>query len=55
MKYISTKEAAEKWGCTQATVQRWCRQGKILLVVKAEKDKFSGRWRIPEDAKCPVK
>lgn len=26
---MGTKEAAEKWGVTQATVAKWCREGKI--------------------------
>lgn len=26
---IGTKEAAKKWGVSQVTVQKWCREGKI--------------------------
>lgn len=53
MEYMGTKEAAEKWGCTQSTVSKWCREGKICLVVKPEKK--GGRWQIPVNAECPVK
>ena len=53
MEYISTKEAAEKWGYTQDTISRWCREGKIYLVVKPEKK--GGQWRIPANAECPRK
>ena len=53
MEYMGTKEAAEKWGYTQATIASWCRQGKICLVVKPEKK--GGQWRIPVNAECPKK
>ena len=52
MEYMGTKEAAEKWGCTQSTVSKWCREGKICLVVKPEKK--GGRWQIPVNAECPI-
>ena len=51
MEYMGTKEAAKKWGCTQDTVARWCRQGKIYLVMKPEKK--GGQWRIPVNAEYP--
>lgn len=51
MEYMGTKEAAEKWGYTQSTVARWCRQGKIYLVMKPEKR--GGKWLIPVNAECP--
>lgn len=51
MEYMGTKEAAEKWGYTQATIAKWCREGKICLVVKPEKK--GGQWRIPVNAECP--
>lgn len=53
MEYMSTKEAAEKWGYAQSTISKWCKEGKISLVVKAEKQ--GGRWKIPADAECPRK
>lgn len=52
MEYMGTKEAAEKWGCSQRKVAEWCRKGKICLV--AEPVKRGGRWQIPVDAECPV-
>lgn len=53
MKYMGTKDAAEKWGYAQSTISKWCREGKILLVVKPEKR--GGEWQIPVDAECPKK
>ncbi len=26
---MNTKEFADKWGCSQATVRRWCKEKKI--------------------------
>lgn len=51
LEYMGTKEAAEKWGYAQSTVSKWCREGKISLVVKPEKR--DGQWRIPANAECP--
>ena len=53
MEYMGTKEASEKWGYSQSTIQKWCREGKIFLVLKAEKSKYNGQWQIPIDAECP--
>lgn len=53
MEYMGTKEAAEKWGYTQDTISKWCREGKIFLVVKPEKK--GGQWWIPVNAECPKK
>ncbi|MBQ7697598.1 MAG: helix-turn-helix domain-containing protein [Paludibacteraceae bacterium] len=47
---MGTKEAAEKWGVTQATVSAWCREG---LIKGAEQDRKGSPWRIPADAKKP--
>lgn len=49
---MGTKEAAEKWGYSQATVSKWCRERKIK---KAEQDKKGSPWRIPINAECPGK
>ena len=43
---IGTKEAAKLWGVTQATVSKWCREGKIE---GAEQDAKGSPWRIPKD------
>lgn len=48
---IGTKEASKKWGVTQATISKWCREGKIP---GAEHDAKGSPWRIPKDAKKPV-
>lgn len=49
---IGSKEAASMWGVTQATVSKWCREGKII---GAEQDCKGSPWRIPKDAKKPIK
>lgn len=48
---MGTKEAAEKWGVTQNTVSKWCREGKIK---NATQDKKGSPWHIPKNAKCPL-
>ena len=50
MEYMGTKEAAEKWGYTQATISNWCRQG---IIDNAEQDSKGSPWRIPVNAECP--
>lgn len=47
---MGTKEAAEKWGYSQVTIQKWCREGKIDNVTQ---DKKGTPYHIPKDAKCP--
>ncbi|MTI85381.1 MAG: helix-turn-helix domain-containing protein [Firmicutes bacterium] len=48
MDYITTKEAAEKWGITERRVQVLCRQGKISGVAR-----LGWAWAIPKDATKP--
>lgn len=47
--YMTTKEAAEKWGITQRQVQNHCKMERIPGVVK-----FNTSYMIPIDAKRPV-
>ena len=49
---MGTKEAAEKWGYTQATISSWCRQG---IIENAEQDSKGSPWRIPINTECPKK
>lgn len=49
---MGTKEAAEKWGYSQATVRKWCKDG---LISGATHDGDYSPWHIPKDAKCPKK
>lgn len=49
MKYITTKQAAEKWGISQRRVRTLCEQGKIEGVIRVGKS-----FSIPEDAKKPL-
>lgn len=48
MDYITTKEAAEKWGLTERRVQVLCRKGKIPGVAR-----LGWAWAIPKDAQKP--
>lgn len=32
MEFMGTKEASKKWSVTQATITKWCRNGKISNV-----------------------
>ncbi len=50
MAEMGTKEAAKLWGVKQATVQKWCREGKIQ---NATQDGKGSPWHIPKDAECP--
>lgn len=50
--YMGTREAAELWGVTQATVSSWCRNEKIK---GAEQDAEGRPWRIPCNAEPPMK
>ena len=53
MKYLSVKEVATKWGYSEATVRKWCKDGLIKVTFGAEKK--NGHWQIPFDAQCPKK
>ncbi len=48
---MGTKEAAEKWGVTQSSVSKWCREG---LIPNVNQDKKGSPWHIPKDAICPM-
>ena len=48
---LGTAAAAERWGVSPATVQRWCREGKIPGAVQ---DAPRRPWHIPGDAGKPV-
>ena len=48
--YVGTKAMSELWGCSQAQITKWCREGKID---GAEQDRYGSPWRIPVDAICP--
>ena len=45
MQYLSVKEVAKKWGYSDETIRKWCREGLITITAGAEKK--SGRWQIP--------
>ena len=48
MDFISSKEAAEKWGISERRIQKLCEEGRITGVVR-----FVRVWAIPKDAEKP--
>ena len=48
---IVTKDIANKWGVTQATVSKWCRDEKNK---GAEQDEKRNTWYIPKDVALPA-
>ena len=48
MKYLSTFEAAEKWGISHRRVSVLCNEGRITGAQRA-----GSRWIIPENAEKP--
>ncbi|NLU52252.1 MAG: helix-turn-helix domain-containing protein [Clostridiaceae bacterium] len=49
MDYITTKEAARKWGISVRRVQVLCETGKIKGITR-----FGQVWAIPADSPKPV-
>lgn len=49
---MGTTEAAKKWGVTQETVRRWCKEGKITP--QPQQDKKFSAWHIDVDAIPPM-
>lgn len=49
IEYITTYEAADKWGITARRVQLLCSQGRIERAVKK-----ASIWLIPKEAEKPV-
>ena len=49
MKYITPKEAAEKWGISDRRIQLLCKQGRIEGVYR-----LGWTWAIPENAEKPA-
>ena len=48
MDYISTKEAAEKWGISERRIQKLCEDNRIPGAIR-----FVRVWAIPKDAEKP--
>lgn len=53
MEFLTVKDIAAKWGYSEPTIRKWCRNGLIKAVVVAEKK--NGHWQIPSSAECPRK
>lgn len=49
MGYITTKEAAEKWGISDRRVLQYCNEGRIKGAVK-----MGNTWLIPKTAEKPA-
>lgn len=49
MKYITAKEASEKWGISDRRIQLLCKQGRINGAYR-----LGWTWAIPEDAEKPA-
>ncbi len=49
MKYITAKEAGEKWGISDRRIQLLCKQGRIEGAYR-----LGWTWAIPEDAGKPA-
>jgi len=49
MEYMTTDEAAEKWGITERQVQSRCKDGKIDGAVYVRRV-----WLIPKSAEKPI-
>ncbi|WP_394903505.1 DNA-binding protein [Clostridium butyricum] len=49
IEYITTQEAADKWGITARRVQLLCSQGRIEGAVKK-----ASVWLIPQEVEKPV-
>lgn len=50
MEYMGTREASQKWGIPQKTIEKKCRNGEIDGV---EQDEVGCPWRIPVNAPRP--
>ena len=53
MQYLSVKEVSLKWGYSESTIGKWCKEGSIAVTIGAKKK--NGHWQIPIDAQCPKK
>lgn len=47
---MGAREAAKKYGVSQKTVEKWCREGKLK---GATQDKKGSPWHIPKNATPP--
>ena len=44
VEYITVQEAAEKWGYSESTIRKWCKEGVLSVECKAEKKRDVGRF-----------
>lgn len=49
VEYMSTKEAAEKWGISERRIQKLCEDNRIEGAMR-----FSRVWAIPKKAVKPI-
>lgn len=48
---MGTREAAQRWGVSQQTVQNWCRN---VQIDGATQDRKGSPWHIPQNAVAPM-
>ena len=46
----TTKEVAERLGCSEWTVRQWCNLGQVPDAVKKHGRGRTGEWKIPHEA-----
>lgn len=49
MDFMTTRDAAEKWGLTNRMVQHYCKEGKIIGA-----EKMGKMWLLPKNTNKPV-
>lgn len=49
MKYMTVREAAEKWNISERWVQKLCEENRVGGTIR-----FSRVWMIPKDAEKPA-
>ena len=52
-KFMTTKEASEKWGVSERRINTFCKEGRIPGAYK-DKENKNKQWMIPADAVKPA-
>lgn len=55
MQYLSVKEAAKKWGYSESTIRKWCKDDIIKVTFGAEKKTDIGKYRLMHNARRKLK
>lgn len=46
MEYMTIKQAAERWGYSEETIRKWCKENKLFAVVEAQKVSAAARYPL---------